>query len=214
MNIKEILYSTILLIILLGLGFFLIKGGRENMQQNQPNSDLTQEIPEQKTTSAPEMQLEENVNYSAKFTTSRGEFTVDLYESLSPITVNNFVFLAKEGLYDGLIFHRIIADFMIQGGDPLGNGTGGPGYQFEDEINDKKLVKGSLAMANSGPNTNGSQFFIVTAEATPWLDGLHTNFGEVTEGLDVVMEISKVETGPGDKPLEDVVVQKIEIIEL
>jgi cyclophilin family peptidyl-prolyl cis-trans isomerase len=134
--------------------------------------------------------------------------------------VNNFLSLAKQGLYDGTRFHRVIYDFMVQGGDPLSKdigqkelwGTGGPGYKFEDEINDAPLQKGSLAMANSGPNTNGSQFFIVTKDFTPWLDGKHTNFGFVTEGLDVVEKIQSVETDANDRPREDVVVNSIELI--
>jgi cyclophilin family peptidyl-prolyl cis-trans isomerase len=165
------------------------------------------------TKSAPPMQLQQNINYSAEINTSMGMIIVDLYEKETPITVNNFVFLAKSGFYDGLIFHRVINDFMIQGGDPLGTGTGGPGYSFQDEINDKKLVKGSLAMANSGPNTNGSQFFIVTKESTPWLDGKHTNFGEVLQGMDVVDKIQKVQTGAGNRPLENVVIESIKIYE-
>ena len=112
-----------------------------------------------------------------------------------------------------MVFHRIIKDFMIQGGDPIGNGTGGPGYRFQDEKSDHKLVKGSLAMANSGPNTNGSQFFVVTAKETPWLDGKHTNFGEVIEGMDIVDKIGTVKTGANDRPVSDVVINTIEILE-
>ena len=138
---------------------------------------------------------------------------INLFEKEAPITVNNFIKLAKEGFYDGLIFHRVIPDFMIQGGDPTGTGTGGPGYKFGDEITGKPIVKGTLAMANSGPNTNGSQFFIVTAEETPWLNNLHTNFGEVIEGLEIVDQISLVETNSSDKPLTNVVIEKIVILE-
>lgn len=175
------------------------------------------EIQTQNTTksysSAPEMQLGEGVDYKAVIKTSLGDLTVDLFEKESPITVNNFVTLAIDGFYDGIIFHRIIKDFMIQGGDPQGTGSGGPGYSFADEFNDVPLVRGSLAMANAGPNTNGSQFFVVTIDATPWLDGKHTNFGQITEGLDILDKIEGVETGPGDKPLEDIVIESIEIIE-
>ena len=163
--------------------------------------------------SAPEMQLTDGVNYKARMQTSAGEVLIDLFQDEAPIPVNNFIFLAKEGFYDGVIFHRIIPQFMIQGGDPLGMGVGGPGYSFEDEINEMKLVEGSLAMANSGPNTNGSQFFIVTLVETPWLDGLHTNFGQVIEGLDVVHQIESVPTGANDKPVTDVVILSVEIIE-
>src|ERR671937_201791 len=113
--------------------------------------------------------------------------------------------------YDGVIFHRVIPDFMIQGGDPTGTGTGGPGYQFEDELNQHKVVRGALAMANAGPNTNGSQFFIVTADACPWLDGKHTVFGRVTSGMDVADAISLVATGPGDRPLEPVLIAGVEL---
>jgi len=151
--------------------------------------------------------------------TNKGNITVKFYNNDSPFTVNNFLNLAKLGFYNQTKFHRIISDFMIQGGDPLTKeddstyyGTGGPGYRFKDEINSNKLVKGSLAMANSGPNTNGSQFFIVVIDSTPWLDGAHTNFGEVVEGMDVVNEIRLVETGTRDIPLEDVIINSIELI--
>lgn len=160
-----------------------------------------------------DMQLTEGVDYKVVLQTSLGNITIDLFEKESPKTVNNFIALAKDGFYDGLTFHRIIKDFMIQGGDPSGNGTGGPGYKFDDEFNSKKLVKGSLAMANAGPNTNGSQFFIVTTASTPWLDGRHTNFGQVTEGMDVVNKISLVATGENDKPITPVTIDKVEIVE-
>ena len=115
-------------------------------------------------------------------TTNHGDIVLELFDEDAPETVSNFRRLAEDGFYDGLIFHRVIPDFMIQGGCPQGTGTGGPGYTFKDEINDHKVVKGALAMANAGPNTNGSQFFIVTTEAAPWLDGKHTVFGEVADG--------------------------------
>ena len=141
--------------------------------------------------------------YVAVIETSAGEIRCELFAADSPQTVGNFVGLAKQGFYDGTIFHRVIADFMIQGGCPLGQGTGGPGYQFADEFNDRRLVKGSLAMANAGPDTNGSQFFIVTAESTPWLDGRHTNFGHVVGGQDVVDAIGSTATSRGDRPVEE-----------
>src|SRR3954463_9340777 len=141
---------------------------------------------------------------AATLHTNKGAIAVELFDDDAPKTVSNFTKLAGDGFYDGVIFHRVIPDFMIQGGDPTGTGSGGPGYQFEDEFNDHKVERGALAMANAGPNTNGSQFFIVTAEATPWLDGKHTVFGRVTSGMDVVDEISKVDTGPGDRPSDDV----------
>ena len=127
------------------------------------------------------------------------------------VAVENFEGLARKGFYDGVIFHRVIPDFMVQGGDPEGTGTGGPGYTFEDEINDHKVERGALAMANAGPNTNGSQFFIVTAEACPWLDGKHTVFGRVTDGMDVVDAISAVETDARDRPAQDVVIERVDV---
>ncbi len=143
--------------------------------------------------------------------TNHGAIGLELFDEDAPKTVENFLGLSRDGFYDGLIFHRVIQDFMIQGGCPQGTGTGGPGYQFEDEFNEHKVVRGALAMANAGPNTNGSQFFIVTTEAAPWLDGKHTVFGEVTSGMDVVDEISEVETGPGDKPVQPVTIERVEI---
>jgi cyclophilin family peptidyl-prolyl cis-trans isomerase len=143
--------------------------------------------------------------------TTAGRIEVEFFDDDAPKTVENFRKLAGDGFYDGLIFHRVIPDFMIQGGCPEGTGTGGPGYTFEDEFNDNKIERGALAMANSGPNTNGSQFFIVTTEAAPWLDGKHTVFGKVSEGMDAVDKIEGTETGPGDKPVEP---QKIDGVEL
>src|SRR5690348_10806873 len=139
----------------------------------------------------------------ATMVTNHGEIKLELFDDDAPKTVQNFKDLAEKGFYDGLSFHRIIKDFMIQGGCPQGTGTGGPGYTFEDEINSHKLVRGSLAMANAGPNTNGSQFFIVTLDATPWLDGKHTNFGQVTDGMDVVDKLEGLPTGAGDKPRQN-----------
>ncbi|PIZ00527.1 peptidylprolyl isomerase [bacterium (Candidatus Howlettbacteria) CG_4_10_14_0_8_um_filter_40_9] len=149
----------------------------------------------------------------ADIKTNKGDFKLKFFTKDAPKTVNNFVVLARDKFYDGLIFHRVIKDFMIQGGDPSGNGTGDPGYKFEDEFNDHKLVRGTLAMANSGPDTNGSQFFIVTAEKTDWLDGKHTAFGEVIEGLDNIMAIEDVEVGENDKPKEDVRIETVTIEE-
>src|ERR1700691_2431910 len=134
----------------------------------------------------PPLTIDAKKKYTATFNTSRGEIVVELHAKDKPVTVNNFVFLAKEKFYDGISFHRVIKDFMIQGGCPQGTGTGGPGYTFEDEINPHKVVRGALAMANAGADTNGSQFFIVTAQKCPWLDGKHTVFGQVSEGLDIV----------------------------
>jgi cyclophilin family peptidyl-prolyl cis-trans isomerase len=143
--------------------------------------------------------------------TSAGPIAVALHDDDTPKTVANFRKLAADGFYDGLIFHRVIRDFMVQGGCPEGTGTGGPGYTFEDEINPHKVARGALAMANAGPNTNGSQFFIVTAEAAPWLDGKHTVFGRVTEGMDSVDAIESTPTGQGDRPLEPQVIERIEL---
>ncbi len=149
--------------------------------------------------------------YTATIATNAGDIVVSLWPDKAPQTVGNFVGLAREGYYDGTIFHRVIPDFMIQGGCPQGTGRGGPGYAFGDEINDKPLVRGTLAMANAGPGTNGSQFFIITADATSWLDGKHTGFGEVTSGMDVVDAIEGTPTGPGDRPTTDQTVTSITI---
>jgi len=143
--------------------------------------------------------------------TSEGPITLELFDADAPTTVENFRKLAGEGFYDGLSFHRVIPDFMIQGGCPQGTGTGGPGYTFEDEINEHKVVRGALAMANAGPDTNGSQFFIVTADACPWLDGKHTVFGEVRDGMDVVARMEAVSTDGGDRPTEPLGIERVEL---
>jgi len=152
--------------------------------------------------------------------TNLGDIKVSLFAQDSPNTVNNFLNLAKLGFYNGTKFHRVISGFMLQAGDPntktdntASYGTGGPGYTFADEINERKLVKGSLAMANAGPNTNGSQFFIVSADSTPWLDGAHTNFGEVVEGMSVVETIDQVTTNESDLPENDVIIKEIVILQ-
>ena len=143
--------------------------------------------------------------------TSHGKIALEFFDEDAPKTVENFRKLAGDGFYDGVIFHRVIPDFMIQGGDPTGTGSGGPGYQFEDEFNEHPVARGALAMANAGPNTNGSQFFIVTADECSWLNGKHTVFGQVTSGMDVADAISLLETGPGDRPREDVVIERVEL---
>ena len=148
---------------------------------------------------------------AAALRTTEGVIVLELFDKDAPETVENFRKLAAEGFYDGLTFHRIIKDFMVQAGCPRGNGTGGPGYQFDDEINDHKLVRGSLAMANSGPNTNGSQFFIVTADETPWLDGKHTVFGKVTGGEDVLDRLNVAPTTGADKPVTPVYISSIDL---
>ena len=143
--------------------------------------------------------------------TTEGDIVFELFDDDAPKTVANFKKLAGDGFYDGLIFHRVIKDFMIQGGCPQGTGTGGPGYTFEDEFNENRIVRGALAMANAGPNTNGSQFFIVTTDAAPWLDGKHTVFGRVTSGMEAVDAIEATPTGPGDRPSEDAVIERVEL---
>src|SRR5438477_415945 len=145
--------------------------------------------------------------------TNQGAIEVELFAEDAPKTVDNFEKLAREGFYDGVVFHRVIPDFMIQGGDPTGTGTGGPGYTFADEPNRHRVVRGALAMANAGPDTNGSQFFVVTADACPWLDGKHTVFGRVVEGMDVVDAISNVARDTRDKPREPVTIGRVELVE-
>lgn len=156
--------------------------------------------------------IDMGMNSIAVFDTSMGTFRVELFEDKAPVTAGNFIKLARQGFYNGLIFHRVIAGFMIQGGDPNGDGTGGPGYTIQDEFHPelKHDSKGILSMANAGPNTGGSQFFI-TLVPTPWLDGKHSVFGKVVEGIEIIEAVGKVNTGPGDKPLQDIVVNKITI---
>jgi cyclophilin family peptidyl-prolyl cis-trans isomerase len=148
---------------------------------------------------------------TATIHTNHGPIEIEFFDDDAPNTVANFRKLAGEDFYNGVIFHRVIPNFMIQGGDPTGTGTGGPGYTFEDEFNDNKVVRGALAMANAGPNTNGSQFFVVTTDAAPWLDGKHTVFGRVTSGMEAVDAIEGLQTGPGDKPVDDAVIERVEL---
>ncbi len=148
---------------------------------------------------------------NATLQTNHGAIRVELFPNEAPKTVENFRKLAGDGFYDGVIFHRVIKDFMIQGGDPTGTGTGGPGYTFEDEFNDHKVERGALAMANAGPNTNGSQFFIVTTDAAPWLDGKHTVFGQVTSGMEAVDAIESRQTDGRDRPVDDVLIERVEL---
>jgi peptidyl-prolyl cis-trans isomerase B (cyclophilin B) len=143
--------------------------------------------------------------------TNHGPIQIELFDEDAPKTVENFRKLAGDGFYDGVIFHRVIKDFMIQGGDPTGTGTGGPGYTFEDEFNQHRIVRGALAMANAGPNTNGSQFFIVTTDAAPWLDGKHTVFGQVLSGMETVDAIEGLPTGARDRPEDDAVIERVEL---
>lgn len=154
-----------------------------------------------------------SASYTAIFETSAGEFRCELWADKAPETVGNFVGLARAGFYDDTVFHRVIKDFMLQGGCPQGTGTGGPGYDFADEINDEKLVRGVLAMANAGPNTNGSQFFVITAKETPWLDGAHTGFGRLVAGEDVVDAIEASPTDRRDRPRDEQRIHSIRIEE-
>ena len=147
----------------------------------------------------------------ANMNTTLGTIEIELFDDDAPKTVENFRKLAADGFYDGIIFHRVIPDFMIQGGCPQGTGSGGPGYTFEDEFNDHKVVRGALAMANAGPNTNGSQFFIVTTDAAPWLDGKHTVFGQVSAGMDAVDAIESTPTGARDRPVDPPSIESIQL---
>ncbi len=168
-------------------------------------------LPNQTETTPKTTEVTTKKNSVALFETSKGNFRIELFEDKAPLTTKNFITLVNKGFYNGLIFHRIIDDFMIQGGDPKGNGTGGPGYTIPDEFHrDLKHNEGVISMANAGPNTGGSQFFI-TLKATPWLDNKHAVFGKVVEGMDIVRAIGKVKTGAQDKPVEDVVIKKITI---
>ncbi len=178
------------------------------------NTNQTEGKPVDKTkTAKPVMNIDQNKTYIAVLHTNQGDIKIQLDAKNTPIAANNFINLAKMNFYNDTIFHRVISGFMIQGGDPLGTGAGGPAYTFEDEQSPNKLVRGSFAAANRGPNTNGSQFFIVTADSTPWLDGKHTNFGQVIEGLNIVATIDKAPTNSGDKPLTDVIIKSVKIIE-
>jgi len=227
------------IVILIAIAGFLFFQNSQNEELNESVSDKVQELnnnqdlsnidnnsktmtdtnsPDQ-TDQATTTKVDLAAISQAIIKTNMGDITVKFYRADAPKTVENFVKLAAEGFFNGVKFHRVIKDFMIQTGDPLSKdnskqalwGTGGPGYKFADEINDHKLVQGSLAMANSGPNTNGSQFFIVTAPATPWLDGRHTNFGQVIDGLDVALAISQVATEGPDRPVEAVVIEGVEL---
>lgn len=193
------------------------KNQENNKSMNEENTQINQED----TKRFLDGQKDLAADFSkALIKTNKGNITVEFYSEDSPITVNNFMNLSEQGFYNGTSFHRVIKDFMIQGGDPnskdqnnrMTHGMGDPGYKFKDEFNSHSLVRGNLAMANSGPNTNGSQFFIVTLDATPWLDGKHVNFGRVIEGMDVVDAIEGVETDARDNPLEPVVIENIELL--
>ncbi len=233
---KKIFFILLTLIILSGCTIAPNKITEKDMTNN--NSEKINQIDEREDGLSPEMNTEdssevekkENNNQTqledlavqfntALFKTNLGNIKVKLYAQESPLTVNNFLDLANKGFYDKTKFHRVIKDFMIQGGDPnskdddwSNDGMGGPDYKFQDEFNSHKLMRGSLAMANSGPNTNGSQFFIVTAPATSWLDGVHTNFGYVTEGMEIIDKIEEVEVNENAHPLRDIIVENIELL--
>lgn len=207
-NISHRFGFALAIIIVVAVGaFFYMNKDKKNMEKNLAEETAVETVP------VPV----EIAPTGAIFKTSEGEIEVVFFTDKAPKTVKNFVTLAKSGFYDNTKFHRVIKDFMIQGGDPFSKddaqisrwGTGGPGYQFEDEINSEKLVRGALAMANAGPNTNGSQFFIVTTPATPWLDGKHTVFGKVVKGMDIVGKISAVQTGERDIPKTAIVIDQV-----
>ena len=209
--------KPILLLAALSLAVLIISacsGSEPPTATPAPQTSTTGESTIKQYNAPPAMSIDSEKSYTAKLNTNHGEVTIELYAADAPVTVNSFVFLARDNFYDGVIFHRIIEGFMIQGGDPTGTGTGGPGYRFQDEIVPSLTFAepGLLAMANAGPGTNGSQFFI-TVTPTPHLNGNHTIFGKVTEGYDVVLAISRTDTGPRDKPVNDVVIESVEIIE-
>lgn len=211
---KKMIGLSVLLLIICCFGLYLAKNG--TISTNNISNDDTVETT--KAYSGAEDVLEEGVNYKALIKTNYGDITIDLYEDDMPIAVNNFVFLAKNGFYDGLIFHRVVKNFVIQGGDPTGTGAGGPGYKFKDEKNTKSYTKYSVGMANSGANTNGSQFYIVSgnissANLSALDNGGYVLFGEVIDGFDVVDTIEDVEVGSGDRPLKDVIMEKVTILE-
>lgn len=204
---KPLLLSLGLLVVA-GIGIILIKNGNMNM-----NTTTTR-----KTYTQPQQVLQDGVNYTAIIKTNMGDIEIDLLEKETPIAVNNFIFLAKENFFNGIIFHRVVKGFVIQGGDPTGTGTGGPGYTFQDEVNKRKYTKYSVGMANSGPNSNGSQFFIVTGTIQEGnLDALnsgqYTLFGEVKSGKNIVDAIEKVSVDSNDKPNNPVIIQSVEIIQ-
>lgn len=204
----DIIKKGLILVVLIAVGLLVFSFlDKANYQEKNNNEKVNNET---------EINMSDS-NKIAILKTNMGNIKIELLSADAPKTVENFVKLTEDGFYDGTRFHRIIKDFMIQGGDPLSKddskrqfwGTGGPGYVFEDEPNGVELVQGTLAMANAGPDTNGSQFFIITAESTPWLQGAHTGFGRVIEGLDIVLEIGNVQTAAGDQPVEDVVLEKV-----
>lgn len=202
-----------LAIVLIAIGLFYMGEPRKKINKQPNNTDKIKMDTQANNATNPV------VTNTVVFKTTKGDITIDLYGNDAKKTVENFVKLSRDGFYTGTRFHRVIKDFMIQGGDPLSKddsksaewGTGGPGYKFEDEINSIKLTRGVLAMANAGPNTNGSQFFIVTIPETPWLDGKHTAFGKVVAGMDIVDTIENVETAPNDRPIVPITINSVEV---
>ncbi|MFH1978932.1 MAG: peptidylprolyl isomerase [Patescibacteria group bacterium] len=201
-----LIFIIVLAVVGMGIYFLLSTNDTEPepMGEQNPMTNIDLNLPAGKT--------------YAVMATNQGIIALELFETDAPKTVENFIKLSEDGFYNGTLFHRVIKDFMIQGGDPNSknddwstHGTGGPGYTFEDEFNENKIVKGALAMANSGPNTNGSQFFIVTAESAPWLDGKHTVFGKVVEGMDTVLKIENTATGANDHPVDNMIIESIQI---
>lgn len=215
---KQTVYLLTGLSLLIAGIYGIISYGFSQKGLSSIQSNLDQTLSYDELTSQNDMQNSERP--IIEFNTSLGVITIQLYSDLSPKTVEQIITFVEQGYYDGVQFHRVIENFMIQGGDPLTKdpskkalyGTGGPGFSFADEFNDQPIVRGSFAMANSGPNTNGSQFFIVTAQATPWLDGVHTNVGEVIGGMEVVDEISSTATDSNDLPLTPVTINSANIV--
>jgi cyclophilin family peptidyl-prolyl cis-trans isomerase len=217
---RDFLFIGIFVLVAVGFSVLIMRGAEASEAEISNNIlERSQLLPGSAGSTPLSMDTDTQKDTIAVLTTSRGVVEIELFADKAPETVANFKKLANEGFYNGTRFHRVISGFMIQGGDPLSKdvaqkamwGTGGPGYTFADEINDEKLVQGVLAMANAGPGTNGSQFFIVTAEATPWLDGHHTAFGRVVSGMEIVLDIENTPTDERDRPLEDVVVESVEI---
>lgn len=222
---KKILIIISGIVVLVTVGYLLTV---KTLSPKAPNQVLSSVVPSAtvapvNTLTTTPMPIIEPINkkVNVKLETTMGNIDLELDGNSAPTTVGNFVSLAKKGFYDGTIFHRVIPNFMIQGGDPLSKdqknrpmmGTGGPGYEFEDEINPNKLVRGTIAMANSGPDSNGSQFFIVVAPSTPWLDGKHTYFGKVLSGMDIVDKIVSVTKDENDNPVEPIVISKVSVSE-
>jgi len=223
--IQKTIITLFIMIIAIIIGIGLIS----YLTNNNPEDNTNNQVPGGPVAVLETTNLNQNINMpenissttttQAIIKTNLGNITIQFYNEDAPKTVANFVKLASTGFYNGIKFHRVIKDFMIQAGDPLTKdntlkdrwGTGGPGYQFADEINNRKLVKGSLAMANSGPDTNGSQFFIVTTASTPWLDGKHTNFGQVIEGQNIIDLIANTQTAELDRPVNDIIINSIEL---